>query len=91
VGGWWDNWWDEMTDEAVIDDKGRVAIPKRIRDELDLREGTKVKLELDKERIVIRRPIEPKEFINKMEGFIKEGSPVQKADPLKLKEIWEKQ
>lgn len=80
-----------MTDESVIDDKGRVAIPKRIRDELDLREGTRVKLELEKERIVIRKPIDPKEFITKMEGFIKEGSPIQKADPLRLKEIWEKQ
>jgi AbrB family looped-hinge helix DNA binding protein len=80
-----------MTDEAVIDDKGRVAIPKRMRDELDLREGTRVKLEIEKERIVIRKPITPKEFVAKMEGFIKEGSIIQKADPIRLKEIWETQ
>jgi hypothetical protein len=35
--------------------------------------------------------VSPDEFIREMEGFVKEGSPVQKADPLKLKEIWEKQ
>ncbi|WXG47552.1 MAG: AbrB/MazE/SpoVT family DNA-binding domain-containing protein [Candidatus Atabeyarchaeum deiterrae] len=80
-----------MTDEAVIDDKGRVAIPKRIRNKLDLREGTRVKLELEEGRVVIRKPVDPAEFIDKMEGFIKEGSPIQKADPLKLKEIWERQ
>jgi hypothetical protein len=29
-----------------------------------------------------------KQFIKNMEGFIKEGSAVQKTDPLKLKKIW---
>ncbi|MGH9923679.1 MAG: hypothetical protein ACRD38_13100 [Nitrososphaerales archaeon] len=27
-------------------------------------------------------------FIERMEGFIKKGSEVQDADPVKLKEIW---
>jgi AbrB family looped-hinge helix DNA binding protein len=80
-----------MTDEAVVDEKGRIAIPKHMRDELDLREGTRVKLEIEKEKILIMKPIAPEEFINKMEGFIKEGSVIQKVNPLKLKEIWETQ
>ncbi len=33
--------------------------------------------------------VDPKQFIDRMEGFIKKGSKVQKVDPLKLKEIWE--
>ena len=33
--------------------------------------------------------IDAEHFIEKMEGFIKEGSKVQEADPLKAKEIWE--
>ena len=32
--------------------------------------------------------ISPEEFIAEMEGFIKEGSPLPKIDPLRLKEIW---
>lgn len=80
-----------MVDEAVIDSKGRVAIPKQLRESLDLREGTKVKLLLEEGKIVIMKPVAPEEFIREMEGFIKEGSPIQKANPLKLKEIWEKQ
>ncbi len=29
-----------------------------------------------------------KQFIDKMEGFITEGSKVEKFDPLKLKAMW---
>ena len=80
-----------MVEESVIDDKGRVAIPKRLREELDLREGSKVKMISEDGKIVIMKPLTPNDFIHEMEGFIKEGSAVQKANPLKLKEIWEKQ
>jgi AbrB family looped-hinge helix DNA binding protein len=80
-----------MVEEAVIDDKGRIAIPKRLREVLDLRKGTKVRLLLEDGKIVVMKPVSPEEFILEMEGFIKEDSPVQKANPLKLKEIWEKQ
>ncbi|MBS7250557.1 MAG: AbrB/MazE/SpoVT family DNA-binding domain-containing protein [Candidatus Freyarchaeota archaeon] len=80
-----------MTDEAVVDSKGRIVIPKRLREILDLREGTKVKLLVEEGKIVVMKPVTSKEFIREMEGFIKEGSPIQMANPLKLKEIWEKQ
>ncbi|MEM3526019.1 MAG: AbrB/MazE/SpoVT family DNA-binding domain-containing protein [Candidatus Jordarchaeaceae archaeon] len=80
-----------MVGEAVIDIKGRIAIPKQLRESLNLREGTKVKLLLEEGKIVIMKPVTPEEFIREMEGFIKEGSPIQKANPLKLKELWEKQ
>ncbi len=33
--------------------------------------------------------IDAEHFIDRMEGFIKKGSKVQEADPLKAKEIWE--
>jgi len=48
-----------VVDEAVIDDKGRVAIPKRLREGLDLREGTKVKLLVEEGKIVIMKPVTP--------------------------------
>ncbi len=80
-----------MVEESVIDDKGRVAIPKRLREKLDLREGSKVKMISENGKIVIMKPLTPNDFIREMEGFIKEGSAVQKANPLKLKEIWERQ
>ncbi len=80
-----------MVDEAVIDSKGRIVIPKRLREILDLREGNKVKLLIGEGKIVVMKPVAPEEFIREMEGFIKEGSPIQMVNSLKLKEIWEKQ
>lgn len=80
-----------MVDEATLDKKGRIVIPRQLRDELGLREGSKVRLLLDEEKIIIMKPVNPKEFINEMEGCIKEGSPVPKVNPLELKKIWETQ
>lgn len=80
-----------MADEAILDKKGRIVIPRQLRDELGLREGSKVKLLLDEEKIIVIKPVNPKEFINEMEGCVKEGSPIPKVNPLELKKIWETQ
>jgi len=80
-----------MAEEATVDRKGRVVIPAHLRQELGLGEGAKVKLALEEGKIIIVRPITPEEFIRKMEGCIKESSPIPRANPLKLKGIWGKQ
>lgn len=79
-----------MVEEATVDKKGRIVIPKHLREGLGLREGAKVKLTLKEEKILITRPITPEKFIHEMEGCIKEDSPVPKINPLELKKIWEK-
>ncbi|GAI00939.1 unnamed protein product [marine sediment metagenome] len=40
--------------------------------------------------ILKREECTPVEFIREMEGCVKEGSPIPKIDPLRLKRIWEK-
>jgi len=75
------------TEEVTVDDKGRVLIPKEIRDKVGLRVGGKARLKIEKENIIIIPPISPEEFIKEMEGCIKEGTPT--IDPLKLKKMWE--
>ena len=75
------------TQEVNVDHKGRVQIPKAIRDKVGLHTGGKARLKLDKENIVIIPPISAEEFIKEMEGCIKEGTPVM--DPLNLKKMWE--
>ena len=75
------------TEEVTVDDKGRVLIPKEVRDKVGLRVGGKARLRIEKENIVIMPPISPEEFINEMEGCIREGTPT--INPLKLKKIWE--
>ena len=75
------------TQEVNVDHKGRVQIPKVIRDKVGLHTGGKASLKIEKENIVIMPPISDEEFIKEMEGCIKEGAPVM--DPLKLKKMWE--
>lgn len=75
------------TEEVTVDCKGRVLIPKKFRDRVGLQVGGKARLKVEKENIVIMPPISPEEFIEEMEGCIKEGTPT--IDPLKLKRIWE--
>ena len=79
-----------LTARSVVDEKGRIIVPKPLRSEFGIAEGSQVTVQLEKERLVISRVIEPDEFINDMEGFIKEGSRLPLLDPLSLKRIWEK-
>jgi AbrB family looped-hinge helix DNA binding protein len=74
-------------EEVTVDQKGRVQIPKSIRDRVGLHVGGKARLKIEKENIVIMPPISPEEFIKEMEGCIKGGTP--NTDPLKLKKMWE--
>jgi len=73
---------------TIVDDKGRIIIPEDVRKKLGIRKGSKVKVNVNDDKVVITFAISSKQFIEKMEGFIKEGSKVEKVDPLKLKEIW---
>lgn len=74
-------------EEVTVDHKGRVQIPKAVRDKVGLQVGGKARLKIEKENIVIMPPISAKGFIKEMEGCIKEGTP--SIDPLKLKKMWE--
>lgn len=73
-------------EEAAVDDKGRVLIPKALREKVGLKPGDTTRLKVEGGRIVIIPPISPQEFIQEMEGCIANGTP--RIDPLKLKSIW---
>jgi AbrB family looped-hinge helix DNA binding protein len=75
-----------ITQEVTIDSKGRVLIPKEVRNSVGLQLGRKARLKVENGAIVIMPLISPEEFIREMEGCIKEGTST--IDPLKLKEIW---
>jgi AbrB family looped-hinge helix DNA binding protein len=77
----------KMSTEVTVDSKGRIQIPKAVRDKVGLHIGGKARLKVEKENIVIIPPISAEEFIKEMEGCIKEGEVIM--DPLKLKKIWE--
>jgi len=75
-------------EEVTVDERGRILIPRRIRERVGLQPGSGARLEVEENRLVIIPPISPERFIQQMEGCIKEGEP--SLDPLKLKEIWER-
>jgi AbrB family looped-hinge helix DNA binding protein len=75
---------------TVVDNKGRIVVPKQLRNEMRIGEGSRVSVQIEKERLVVSRAVDPDEFITEMEGFVRKGSRVQLIDPLSLKWIWEK-
>jgi len=76
-----------MEVEVVVDNKGRILIPKEVREKIGLETGGRARLKIEDKEITIIAPVSPEEFIGEMEGCIKEGSPT--VDPLELKKIWE--
>jgi AbrB family looped-hinge helix DNA binding protein len=78
-----------MTKEAIVDEKGRIVISKDVRSSLGLKNGMRVKLHIESDKLIIEKAVSPEEFINKMNGFIKKDSKLPITDPLKLKHMWE--
>ena len=74
-------------EEVIVDEKGRVLIPKKARDKIGIHPGGKARLKIEKERIIIMPPTSPEEFIRELEGCITEGKPI--VNPLELKKMWE--
>lgn len=73
--------------EVTVDEKGRILIPKEIREKIGLKTCGKARLKVEKEKLVIMPPTSPEQFIKEMEGCIKEGTP--SINPLELKKMWE--
>jgi len=74
--------------EATLDSKGRVLIPDEIRKKVGLTTGSRLRVSTTNNVVVIRKRIEPKDFISETQGAIRKDSKVKRVDPLKLKEIW---
>ncbi len=78
-----------IMDEVVVDDRGRILIPKKVRDELGLKPGYAARMEVKDDKLVISPPLSPEEFIEEVEGCINEGEP--STDPLRLKDLWHRE
>ncbi len=74
--------------EVIMDSKGRILIPEKVRKKAGLVAGTKLKVSTRDQVVVIRKSVSPEQFIRDTNGIIKSTSPVKHIDPLKLKEMW---
>jgi AbrB family looped-hinge helix DNA binding protein len=70
---------------SELDDRGRVTIPKDIRDKAGLKSGDKLLVTANKDRVTIEKAINLEKFIRELKGCISVRGDL---DPLKLKEIW---
>lgn len=52
--------------EAIVAERGQITLPKAVRDALGLTKGTRLKVELDGSRIVIRKNVD--DAISKARG-----------------------
>jgi AbrB family looped-hinge helix DNA binding protein len=75
-----------------IDDRGRVLIPKELRERLGLEPGTEVLIDADDEGVHLRPAMPRSEALSLLLGGITEENAVTEEPiegPLDVKEIWE--
>ena len=70
---------------SELDERGRVTIPKDIREKVGLKSGDKLLITAEKDKVTIEKAVSLEKFIQELKGCI---SVPGDLDPLKLKEIW---
>ncbi len=69
-----------------LEDRGRILIPKNIRDDLNLKPGEKLLIEVEGEKITISPTVSKERFISELSGCVKNS----KINPLDVKKMWGK-
>jgi len=70
--------------ELIIDERGRVVIPKEIREKLDLKTNQKLIVQAREREIILKPAVNAEQFIHNLKGCV-HGSRIK---PSELKEIW---
>jgi AbrB family looped-hinge helix DNA binding protein len=74
---------------TLVDERGRVLVPKDLRAQFGLEPGCAVVIEADADGIKLRRAIPRKEALDRLAGAIPKGAGLAPLDPLDAKKIWE--
>ena len=64
---------------ATISTKGRIAIPKAVRERLNLKAGTLVSIDVQGESLVLRRVVPNQPDWRAMQGMVREGESLTQA------------
>jgi AbrB family looped-hinge helix DNA binding protein len=65
--------------KATISSKGQIAIPKRVRERLNLRAGTLVSIDVQGEALIMKRIVSGYPDWRTMEGMARGGDSLTKA------------
>lgn len=74
-------------DKRRIDRKGRITIPKSIRDRLNIDPGEQVDIDIEDGTVVIRPQISREEFIQTMQGCIDDETRRESAGALTPEDV----
>lgn len=77
-------------DERTVEEKGRVTIPKAMRESLGLEPGDRIHVEVADGHVLVRPSVSREEFIA-MAGCINDETrreDAEEIDPTELKKIW---
>lgn len=74
---------------TLVDERGRVLVPKDLRAQFGLEPGCPVIVEADADGIKLRRAIPRKEALERLAGVIPKAAGRPTVDPLDVKRIWE--
>ena len=70
---------------STLEERGRILIPKSLRDELKLKPGQKLLVERRGSEIVFKPTIDLKKFSSELKGCVKKS----KIKPKEVKRIWQ--
>lgn len=73
---------------SAVDERGRVLIPRDIREDLGFAPGRPVIFERVKGGVLIRPALPMKEALDRLRGIIKKHPRGKRIDPLRIKDIW---
>ena len=59
----------------TVDSKGRITLPKRVRERLGIDAGTEVEVHEDDGKVVVEPEEDPREVLDRMEELVAESSP----------------
>ncbi len=74
---------------TLVDERGRILVPKDLRAQFGLEPGCAVIVEADEDGIRLRRAIPRKEALRRLDGIIAKGAKGPTMDPLDVKRMWE--
>lgn len=75
------------TEERRVDEKGRVTIPRSIRETLGIEPGEEVALTLEEGSVVIRPQVSREAFVETMVGCVDDGTRAADAEPADPREL----
>jgi len=69
--------------EVSVDDRGRILVPKDLRDKLGIRGGERLSVD-ERDGEVVLRPVESKESLKELKGVVEDSE----VSPDEVKDIW---